>query len=312
MAITPPSELTAIRDRSLEIAATASVLKINRHLKRVDTKNFEASWALVAPFIAQGIVSAQASAALVSQWYLEQAVSSTVPRLTTVSQAATVVGVTSSGMPVARYVARTPEVVAARVAGGMDVESAFAMSARQLVGVTMTEPWRISREMTAEVALTDPNYAGWRRVPESGACSFCRMLSTRGSAYYSQESATRSANGLKYHARCRCTAEPVIASDAAMVNKAAKASWADSPMRRNRPARTKAGGLSLTEFEKASQLRLPGMKTPERLSFLKLQLGNYEGQLAKLLDRAGDPSVVKPIQWTRSQIQATLDELALF
>ena len=42
----------------------------------------------------------------------------------------------------------------------------------------------------------------YARVPNHGACRFCRMLATRGAVYHSRESAGA---GDRFHANCRCT-----------------------------------------------------------------------------------------------------------
>ncbi|WP_301119789.1 hypothetical protein [Mycolicibacterium fortuitum] len=44
----------------------------------------------------------------------------------------------------------------------------------------------------------------WRRLAQPGACAFCRMLTTRGAVYGSQQAAA----GRRYHDHCRCVAVP--------------------------------------------------------------------------------------------------------
>jgi len=50
----------------------------------------------------------------------------------------------------------------------------------------------------------DRQATGWARVTSSGACAFCRMLSSRGAVYRSERSA-----GFEPHDHCACTAEPI-------------------------------------------------------------------------------------------------------
>jgi hypothetical protein len=68
-------------------------------------------------------------------------------------------------------------------------------------------------------ALADPAGPVWTRQARPNACAFCRMLSTRGAVYGSEEAATRvvgrtgGARGLrelgsKYHDHCHCTSVP--------------------------------------------------------------------------------------------------------
>lgn len=58
----------------------------------------------------------------------------------------------------------------------------------------------------------DPQARGWARITRPGACSFCRLLASRGAVYRSQETAnfrahtpTNGRGGV-----CRCGAEPVF------------------------------------------------------------------------------------------------------
>ena len=45
------------------------------------------------------------------------------------------------------------------------------------------------------------------RVPEAGACAFCRMLASRGAAYGSAESAQSTKDGKRFHDHCRCSTQ---------------------------------------------------------------------------------------------------------
>lgn len=56
----------------------------------------------------------------------------------------------------------------------------------------------------------DERARGWRRVTDGNPCTFCAMLATRGPVYGSREIAEQiGGNGLRYHANCGCTAEPI-------------------------------------------------------------------------------------------------------
>lgn len=54
----------------------------------------------------------------------------------------------------------------------------------------------------------DPARARYARHASANACTFCRLLATRG-AVYSEKSATRTLGGSKYHDACHCVAVPV-------------------------------------------------------------------------------------------------------
>ena len=45
------------------------------------------------------------------------------------------------------------------------------------------------------------------RVPEAGACAFCRMLASRGAVYGSAESAQSTKDGRRFHDHCRCSTQ---------------------------------------------------------------------------------------------------------
>ena len=45
------------------------------------------------------------------------------------------------------------------------------------------------------------------RVPEAGACAFCRMLASRGAVYGSAEKAQSTKDGKRFHDNCRCSTQ---------------------------------------------------------------------------------------------------------
>ena len=49
---------------------------------------------------------------------------------------------------------------------------------------------------------------GYARVTTGHACAFCIMLASRGFAYSSEKSATKTKSGDSYHPNCRCVAVP--------------------------------------------------------------------------------------------------------
>lgn len=70
-----------------------------------------------------------------------------------------------------------------------------------------------SRLAIIGAAEVDKEAKGWARVTEPGACSFCRLLATRGAVYTSKASADFRAHTVKPDGSggtCRCHAEPVF------------------------------------------------------------------------------------------------------
>lgn len=88
---------------------------------------------------------------------------------------------------------------------GITATEATAIEHRALQGHAIGEPFRAHRHMIASTTNNSDLFTGWRRIPEPGACPWCRALSDK--TYKNAATAT----GLRYHNRCRCTAAPVAA-----------------------------------------------------------------------------------------------------
>ena len=70
-------------------------------------------------------------------------------------------------------------------------------------GRALGEPHRVARDTTVRTV------SRFERVPEAGACDFCRRLASRGAVYYSSMSAAVNSDLRRYHDRCRCSIRPV-------------------------------------------------------------------------------------------------------
>lgn len=323
--IAPPSSLVAVRDRALAVATTQSALAVRRHLRTVTADDFNSAWRAIAPHVTEGITLGQAAGIGTTTWFLEESLRTTTGRTLTLAEFGALIGVTATGTPVSRYVNRTPEIVQARVAGGMKAEQAIEMSFRQLVGMATTEPYRLARNVTAEVTITDRSFAGWRRVPEPGACSFCRMLATRGAAYLSKDTAA----GRRYHQRCRCTAEPVMAAELPELNARLAAEWAE--MDRPRIGRGSRAPVTTDEIAVldrqislersilAENTRISGRKeaAERRIALLEARreasvaryFGTPEAQVA--LEQSLAAERLRAARLQLDQIEATADKLRL-
>lgn len=74
------------------------------------------------------------------------------------------------------------------------------------------------RETLRQAVKADPQAVAYARAAALGACSFCKLMSSRGSVYKTAESAGRDANDLfsgdasvvKFHNDCHCTIIPVF------------------------------------------------------------------------------------------------------
>lgn len=80
-------------------------------------------------------------------------------------------------------------------------------AAGRLAEIVQIETARPYRDTILENRRRDPESVGWRRIPNPGACKFCRMLADRG-AVYRQATATFAA-----HTNCHCSAQPVFGAN---------------------------------------------------------------------------------------------------
>ncbi len=69
------------------------------------------------------------------------------------------------------------------------------------------------RDTIQRAIIADPEVIGWARVTDGDACAFCAMLASRGPAYLSEQTASRGADGDRYHDGCSCEPAPVYTSD---------------------------------------------------------------------------------------------------
>ena len=74
----------------------------------------------------------------------------------------------------------------------------------RLAEVVQLETARPYRDTILTNRRNDPASVGWTRIPNPGACRFCRFLAAKG-AIYKQSTATFAA-----HSNCHCSAAPVF------------------------------------------------------------------------------------------------------
>lgn len=321
--LAPARDLTQSYDRILELATGQAALQVNRSVRQLTPQTFGANWSAISTEVTQTITASQQAAVTASTWYLTETVRTTTAFSPEIPDATDLVGATGSGMSVSRYVSRTPEIVAVRIANGMETDLAIGMAQRSLTGLAATEAYRVARAAIAQVTTTDANYVGWQRIPEVGACSFCLTLASRGSAYTSRASAEQTSKALRYHRRCRCRAEPVTSLRAAAVNAQASQAYStlERPVFYRSGARSgrRAAGLgdvarqrATSDFYKRAPLYQPGARTPERLANVQLQIGQLEDRLTAMAGRqaAGDASIAPAMKWSSARLRDLRAELA--
>jgi len=202
---------TAQLDRALagdvETAGRQARAAVLRAFRGVSARDVEAAWPEIEPLVRLAIVTGQDDALTAVVRYLSALVGSEV---------AVDAGIWSGrigDVPLDDWLAITPRAHVARVAGGMSWSEAAATTAGYLVSRAEGESHRVAREAVAVTSSRDPQFLGWARVAEPGACSFCRMLATRG-AVYTEQTVTRTFGGLKFHTKrpngsggeCKCRA----------------------------------------------------------------------------------------------------------
>lgn len=320
--LSPPADLARAYERSLELATGQAALRVQRRVRELSPETFSATFAAISTEVADTITAGQQAAVNASAWYLAETVRTTTAFAPEIPTASDIAGTTGSGMSVARYVSRTPDVVAVRVANGMATELAIGMAQRTLLALATTEPFRAARAAIAQTSIEDSNFVGWQRIPEAGACTFCRTLASRGSAYTSKASAEQTSKALKYHRSCRCRAEPVTSERAAAVNAAASQAYADAanPIFYRTGARSNGRAAALgsvarqrasSDFYRRAPLYKPGAQTPERLGNVQLQIGQLEDRIAALSAwrAAGDASTSPAFQWSTARLRDLRVEL---
>lgn len=93
---------------------------------------------------------------------------------------------------------------------GVDPVRASKLALVQVQGSAMRYALAGSRDTTLTAVATDPQVKGWARISRANGCPFCLMLSTRGGAYKSKETALSSKSGSRYHDHCHCVVEPIF------------------------------------------------------------------------------------------------------
>ena len=189
---TPEGEL----DAALRNVSYATERKVRAAFRGADWSRFAESWPDISPTIRDAILDGQTAAIEATSAYLTSLVNSPV------NARASALGKIGAA-DLDDWLDATPRGFFSRLSRMSPAEAA-TQTAGYVSGVAESEPFRVARESTAETTIRDPRFDGWARIAEPKACDFCRMLATRGAVYTSEESASRTFGGLKYHTRCKC------------------------------------------------------------------------------------------------------------
>lgn len=80
----------------------------------------------------------------------------------------------------------------------------------RLSGAVQRAVFDAGRDTVVGNTRRDPVRVGWQRMARPGSCAFCGLLASRGAAYESRESASRTSSGERYHDHCHCVATPIF------------------------------------------------------------------------------------------------------
>lgn len=80
----------------------------------------------------------------------------------------------------------------------------------RLSGAVQRAVFDAGRDTVRANTRRDPVRVGWQRMARPGACAFCGLLASRGAVYESQDSASTTGSGHRYHDRCHCVATPIF------------------------------------------------------------------------------------------------------
>lgn len=266
----------------LDMLADRAHVDTLRAFRGLNPAEFAAAWDAIALSVGGIYVATQVSALEVAGQYLSAVAETFVP-----VEAAPFVG-TVGTTPLADWLDITPRAFTAKVAGGMTPVEAAVAQANYLAASTSAEAHVVGRDAVATTATSSPRFTSFARVPEPGACDFCRMLASRG-AVYSEATATRRKNGMPYHTRrpdgsggnCRCTARamPVGTGEVAWDGRGAPTGKpAGRPRKTATPRPARPATAQQVAETKANYS--PGAKTPERAAVVQRELAIYRENLA--------------------------------
>lgn len=93
----------------------------------------------------------------------------------------------------------------------------LGLARTQLEGAVDRLVLDVGRRTLTDAVSQDRAAKGWARLTRPGACSFCRLLATRGAVYKSDRTAGRDASArfvgegeFKFHNHCHCYVEPLF------------------------------------------------------------------------------------------------------
>lgn len=198
MAADPAAGFNAtLRRRAAHLTIEVAQLWSAVHLSDID-----GSWADVAPALVAKIVAAQFFAASLASGYLQhhQRAAGLIPRGPRIQPRA-FTGFAASGAPLVEPLSLAPIRIKQAIDRGLVGPQALNAGLAHVDGVAESEMQEASRGVMDVGLNTEPNYRGYLRHPNPGACGRCLILANK---FY------RSNEGFERHPACRCTHEPIL------------------------------------------------------------------------------------------------------
>lgn len=181
------------------IAMRAAQAVVGMWNRLIHPEQFNDGWKMLGPIV-NGIISThyEATAASAAQYYEHSRVVSGLGYMAVPGQDPDMsyIGHVTDAMGPGQFYNFLPN---------YDPEMASGMASDALRGASTRMVMKGGRDTITHVVHVDPAAAGWERVIEPGACSFCAMLAGRGAVY------KESTVDFRAHDHCHCVARVVFA-----------------------------------------------------------------------------------------------------
>lgn len=189
-------------NEALRTHAAVVVAQVTKAWAAVTVADLDASWETARSAVITAITGGQfyaASLATAYQHHLFRSESLTPQGPTLRPQG--FAGIASTGGPLDPLVDLAPIRVKQTIATGIIPRQATHAGLYQLVGVADTQLQEASRGVMDVAMNTDPQYRGYLRHPNPGACGRCLILANK---FF------RRNEGFERHPRCACTHIPIL------------------------------------------------------------------------------------------------------
>lgn len=187
----------ALRRRAAHLTIEVAQLWSAMHLADID-----GAWAALVPALAAKVTAGQFFGASLAYAFLQhhQRAAGLTPRGPQIQPGA-FTGFAASGAPLAEPLSLAPIRIKQAIGRGLVGPQALNAGLAHVDGVAESELQEAARGVMDVGLNTEPNYRGYLRHPNPGACGRCLILANK---FY------RSNDGFERHPACRCTHDPIL------------------------------------------------------------------------------------------------------